>query len=83
MCLDCASTHPLIKKDYQEDQQRIAHFSHEHYLVNLEAAEVNYKLCLKNINGQCHGCAQCEFYIHNSCASLLQGIRHPFHHTIL
>ncbi|KAH9718105.1 phorbol-ester/DAG-type domain-containing protein [Citrus sinensis] len=79
MCLDCASTHPLIKKDYHEDQQRIAHFSHEHYLVNLEAAEVNCKLCLKNINGQCHGSAQCEFYIHNSCASLLQGIRHPFH----
>lgn len=79
MCLDCASTHPLIKKDYHEDQQRITHFSHEHYLVNLEAAEVNCKLCLKNINDQCHGCAQCEFYIHNSCASLVQGIRHPFH----
>ncbi|KAH9669517.1 cysteine/Histidine-rich C1 domain family protein [Citrus sinensis] len=79
MCLDCAPAHPLIKKDYHEDQQRIAHFSHEHYLVNLEAAEVNFKLCLKNINGQCHGCAQCEFYIHNSCASLIQGIRHPFH----
>ncbi|KAH9669685.1 cysteine/Histidine-rich C1 domain family protein [Citrus sinensis] len=64
----------------REGQQRIEHFSHGHTLIISEVADLNCEICYKDINGRCYGCAAgCEFFIHNSCGTLPQEIRHSFH----
>ncbi|KAL9459250.1 hypothetical protein AB3S75_002608 [Citrus x aurantiifolia] len=82
----CASEHPAVNLavynrgcESHEGQERMGHFSHEHHLVALEIVNVHCNLCNKNIDGQCYGCVECEFYIHNSCCELPKEVRHPFH----
>ncbi|KAJ9173356.1 hypothetical protein P3X46_016501 [Hevea brasiliensis] len=68
-------------------KRRFKYFLHRHDLEHLEKEDVPKgvfcKGCNRHILGHAYSCSRCEFYLHPSCAELLQEINHFFHQCVL